>query len=132
MNFANLIIGKDQFFILADRNILPLFQGKISSDHLLEARIGDIWIRDFAPVIPSKQIKFEYLPSYNRHSISKDIDRSFQNWFEKFGLEYQMKSNIIIDGENVVDNPSTTRVILTDRIFQDNPSLNGNQMQKIF
>lgn len=122
-NFANLVIGKDEVIILADRDTLPEFEGKVPANILLEANIDDIWIRDFASVIPTKQIKFKYLPSYNNKSESKYVDKNFENWFLQNRLEYQAKSDIILDGGNVVDNAAGTRVIATDRILRDNPSL---------
>jgi agmatine/peptidylarginine deiminase len=122
-NFANLVIGKDEVVILADADTLPKFKGKVSSNILIETVIDDIWIRDFSPVIPTKQVKFKFSPSYHRNSVSKHIDNSFENWFVQNGLEYHAKSDIILDGGNVVDNVGGTRVIITDRILQDNPSL---------
>jgi len=122
-NFANLTIGKDEVIILADTDTLPLLKGKVPSNILLEADIDDIWIRDFSPVIPSKQIKFKYLPSYHHHSLSKRIDNSFENWFALNALDYHVKSDIILDGGNVVDNVAGTRVIVTDRILRDNSTL---------
>lgn len=122
-NFANLVIGKDEVVILADADTLPLFKGKVASNILIEAAIDDIWIRDFSSVIPSKQVKFKYSPAYNPISDSKEVDSSFENWFIQNGLAYHAKSDIILDGGNIVDNAAGTRVILTDRILQDNPSL---------
>lgn len=122
-NFANQVIGKDEVVILVDAHTRPLFEGKVPSNILLPANIDDIWIRDFAPVLPSKQIKFKFSPSYHRKQTSKQIDNSFEHWFQQNGLHYQAKSNIILDGGNVVDNASGTRVIVTDRILYDNPTL---------
>lgn len=122
-NFANEVIGKDDVAILVDAQTRSLFEGKVPSNILLQANINDIWIRDFAPVLPSKQIKFKFSPSYHRKQTSRQIDNSFENWFRENGLDYQSKSNIILDGGNVVDNAGGTRVIITDRILQDNPTL---------
>ena len=118
-NFANLVIGKNEIVVLVDAYTRSLFEGKVPSNILLPANIDDIWIRDFAPVFPSKQIKFQFSPSYLRKQTSQQIDKSFDNWFKANGLDYQTKSDIILDGGNV----EGTRVILTDRILRDNPSL---------
>jgi agmatine/peptidylarginine deiminase len=123
VNFANLIIGKDEVVILADADTLPQFKEKVSSNILIEAAIDDIWIRDFSPVISTKQVKFKFFPSYISKSESKQIDNNFEKWFAQNGLEYHAKSDIILDGGNVVDNVSGTRVIITDHILRDNPSL---------
>lgn len=122
-NFANLVNGKDDVAILVDADTRPLFEGKVPSNILLVANIDDIWIRDFAPVFPSKQIKFKYSPSYLRKQTTQQIDRSFENWFKGKGLVYETKSDIILDGGNVVENVDGTRVIVTDRILRDNPML---------
>jgi agmatine/peptidylarginine deiminase len=123
INFANLAHGKDDVVILADADTLPLFEGKVPSNVLLEANIKDIWIRDFSSVIPSKQVKFKFLPSYREAEDAKLYENSFEEWFEKNGLEYYAKSDIILDGGNVVDNVAGTRVVVTERILKDNPSL---------
>jgi agmatine/peptidylarginine deiminase len=123
INFANLVHGKDDVVILADADTLPLFEGKVPSNVLLEANIKDIWIRDFSSVIPSKQVKFKFLPSYREAEDAKLYENSFEEWFEKNGLEYYAKSDIILDGGNVVDNVAGTRVVVTERILKDNPSL---------
>jgi agmatine/peptidylarginine deiminase len=123
INFANLVHGKDDVVILADADTLPLFEGKVPSNVLLEANIKDIWIRDFSSVIPSKQVKFKFLPSYREVEVAERYENSFEEWFEKNGLEYYAKSDIILDGGNVVDNVVGTRVVVTERILKDNPSL---------
>ena len=122
-NFANLVIGKDEVVILVDADTRSFFEGKVPSNILLLANIDDIWIRDFAPVFPSKQIKFKLSPSYLRKQTSRQIDRSFENWFKATGLDYQTQSDIILDGGNVVENVEGSRVIVTDRILRDNPTL---------
>ena len=122
-NFANLVMETDEIVILVDADTRSLFEGKVPSNILLPANIDDIWIRDFAPVFPSKQIKFQFSPSYLRKQTSQQIDKSFDNWFKANGLDYQTKSDIILDGGNVVENVEGTRVILTDRILRVNPSL---------
>ncbi len=123
VDFANIISGKDEVVILADADTITELKGKVSPDILIEANIGNIWTRDFTPVIPSKQIKFKYLLSYMFISESEEIDNNFNDWFVKSGLEYHTKSDIILEGGNVVDNEAGTRAIVTDRILEDNPSL---------
>jgi agmatine/peptidylarginine deiminase len=123
VNFVNLVNGKDDVVILANADTLPRFEGRVSSDILIQAAIVDIWIRDFSPVIPSKQIKFKFSPAYLSTSDAQFFQNSFDEWFEKNGLEYYVKSDIILDGGNLVENTAGTRVIVTDRILRDNPSL---------
>ncbi|MEM6966278.1 MAG: agmatine deiminase family protein [Bacteroidota bacterium] len=128
-NFANLVSGNDEVVILADAATLPYFDGKVPASMLLEADIEDIWIRDFAPVHPTKQVKFNYLPYFQSASTSNFIDNSFEDWFYAAGLSYGKKSNLILDGGNVVDN-GKNKVIVTDRFLWDNPQLTKNAAKK--
>lgn len=121
-NFANLVDGKDEVIILADAETLPYLEGKVPAEMLVEANVEDIWIRDFSPVIPSRQVKFNYLPDFQSASVSNLIDNSFEDWFLDNGLEYGMQTDLILDGGNVVDNGSN-RAIITDRFLWDNPEL---------
>ena len=129
-NFANLIRGKDDVLILVDAATRSYFKDKVPEEVLLEAKVDDIWIRDFAPVIPAEQIKFSYIPNYQSESITRSIENSFERWLSQNELRYKRKSNIILDGGNVVDNPSGTRAILTDRILKDNPQLTKAEAKK--
>ena len=126
-NFAHLVNGKDEIVILADAATLPYFRGKVADNILIEANIEDIWIRDFSPVVLSQQIKFRYLPNYLSKSDAYLIDSSFEKWIYKNYLSYKRKSNIILDGGNVVDNANGSRLIVTSRILKDNPQLTKSE-----
>ena len=121
--FAGLVDGKDQMAILVDAATWPYFQGKVPSSMLIKADMEDIWIRDFSPVIPARQVKFKFAPSYLGRQNQKAIRDGFDKWASRHGLQYHTTSNIILDGGNVVDNPAGTRAIITDRVLRDNPSL---------
>ena len=129
VQFANIVHGKDQVVILVNQDTLPYFQGKVSPNLLMKAKIEDIWLRDFSPVIPSRQVKFKYSPNYLSKPIYTQIENSFEHWFLSNGLTYHRKSSIVLDGGNVVDNPAGTRAIITDRILSDNPSLKKNEVK---
>lgn len=120
VNFVNLAIGSNKVIILVDTETKSYYDGRIPASNLLVANIDDIWIRDFSPVIPSLQAKFNYLPDYQTRSTANLIDNSFERWFKKSGLTYGEKSRLILDGGNVVDNGSD-RIIITDRFLYDNP-----------
>jgi agmatine/peptidylarginine deiminase len=122
-NFANLVNGKDEVIILADTDTLPYFKGKVPANILIDASVEDIWIRDFSSVIPSRQVKFKYLPYYNKSWDCKCVDKSFNDWCKNTGVEYYIKSDLILDGGNVADNAAGTRAIVTDRFLWDNPKL---------
>jgi agmatine/peptidylarginine deiminase len=125
-DFANLVNGKDEVVILVDADTLPYLKEKVPSNILIDADIEDIWIRDFSPVIPSRQVKFKYLPDYEEAWAAKHIENSFKNWCSKSRVEYHAESRIILEGGNVVDNAAGTRVIVTDRILWDNPTMKKN------
>lgn len=126
-DFANQIdAGTDEVVILVDADTQPYFNGKVSGSMLITANVEDVWIRDFGTVMPSKMVKFDYLPDFQAASTSNWIDNSFENWFAANGLTYSTQSNLILDGGNVVDNGST-RAIVTDRFLHDNPQLTYNQ-----
>jgi len=129
VDFANKIDGKDEVIILVDNDTRPYFNGKVADYVLVEAIMEDIWIRDYGPVIADAQIKFDYLPDYNTRRVSNLIDNSFESWYDDSGLKYGEKSNIILDGGNVVDN-GKGRVVVTDRILYDNPQLTKSIAKK--
>lgn len=126
INFAQTVEGKDKAVILADAATMPYLENEVPSHMLLEANVEDIWIRDFGPVLPNQQVKFNYQPDFQSRSISNQIDNSFEDWFFDMGLSYGEQTNLILDGGNVVDN-GKDRVIVTDRFLFDNPQLTKEQ-----
>ncbi|MFT8909276.1 MAG: agmatine deiminase family protein [Lentilactobacillus diolivorans] len=79
----------------------------------------DIWLRDVAPVITTKMIKFRYHPSYLKRADSHYLDQRFRSWLNREKFNYQT-SNLVLDGGNLIWNNSDT-VILTTHVFADNP-----------
>lgn len=126
VEYANKIDGRDEVIILVDQQTRKYFQGRVPNYVLVNAKIGDIWIRDFSPVVPNKQVKFNYLPDYLSTSDANYIDNSFEKWYKNVGLQYGRKSSIILDGGNVVDN-GKGKVIVTDRFLYDNPQFTKAQ-----
>lgn len=81
----------------------------------------DIWLRDFMPVRTGsgKLVSFRYEPSYLKND--PDLITDFRK-----DLAPQLSlpvtySNINLDGGNVVFSPSGTRVLISDRVFSENP-----------
>lgn len=89
-------------------------------------KYGDIWIRDVAPVVTSKMVKFRYQPDYLAKSDSQEIEQSFVQWLDQKGFNY-IKSDIILDGGNFIFNGSDTAII-TKRILKDNPQYSKTQL----
>lgn len=86
--------------------------------HLLPGT-RDVWVRDFlpVPVSPERMVKFRYAPDYLRGfshlrtgaAVTARLPHS----------DRVVTSDLILDGGNVV--ASTRRVILTDKVFRENP-----------
>lgn len=87
----------------------------------------DIWCRDYMPIQINDYefVQFKYEPSYlanldDIRTIPETV--CYKNYFEpKF-------NDINIDGGNVIKNRDT--VILTDRIYSENPSIDQNELLK--
>jgi len=78
----------------------------------------DIWIRDVAPVVTTRLVKFRYSPNYLKKSDSHYLNNRF-NKFLKERYNFQ-KSDLILDGGNLQWNGEQT-VILTNQVYHDNP-----------
>lgn len=83
----------------------------------LDFNYPDIWIRDVAPVVTTKMVKFRYAPNYLKKSDSRYLNNRF-NKFLKGRYNYR-KSDLILDGGNLQWNGDQT-VILTKQVFDDN------------
>lgn len=88
----------------------------------------DIWLRDFMPAKTKsgKHLSFRYEPSYLannpqlRTNFKTDIAPNFV-----LPVTY---SNINLDGGNVVFSPSKEKVIISDRVFSENPEYDKNTL----
>ena len=81
----------------------------------------DIWVRDFMPVRTGsgKLVSFRYEPSYLKND--PDLRTDFRkDLAPQLGLSVTY-SNINLDGGNVVFSPSGARVLISDRVFSENP-----------
>ena len=82
----------------------------------------DIWLRDFMPVrTGSRQlISFRYEPNYlsDEPNLRTDFRRDIA---PQLGLPVTY-SDINLDGGNVVYSPSRRRVIISDRVYTENPA----------
>lgn len=96
-----------------------------SNDVRLIEQTRDIWARDYMPiqVTENKYIQFRYEPRYLKGL------KKYQTTPAEIKLlyEYNIKtSNINLDGGNVVC--SSDKVILTERVYQENKSLSESQI----
>ena len=83
----------------------------------------DIWLRDFMPVKTKsgKYVSFRYEPSYleNYDELRTDFRSEVA---PNLALENLVFSDINFDGGNVVFSPSKEKVIISDRVYSENPS----------
>lgn len=83
----------------------------------------DIWLRDFIPVKTKsgKYISFRYKPSYlaNNPQLRTNFKTDIAPSFKVDNLVY---TDINLDGGNVVFSPSKEKVIISDRVYSENPS----------
>ncbi len=99
---------------------------KILSDHKIDHRLltntKDIWCRDYMPIQTEsgKFIQFTYNPSYLKGKKEWEDSRSDVKEICKLNNIEAIYSNINLDGGNVLI--CEGRAILTDRIFDENPS----------
>ena len=81
----------------------------------------DVWVRDFMPVRTGsgKLVSFRYEPSYlkNDPDLRTDFRKDLAPQLD-LPVTY---SNINLDGGNVVFSPSGARVLISDRVFSENP-----------
>ena len=119
IHFAEQAMKNDKIIILAHRETIPDLEQRLPKEIIVQANILDIWIRDFAPVLPSKQIKFRYKPDYLEEKEAIGIEKSFVDFAKSINLEYLEATNLILDGGNVVDN-GVDKIILSDRVLSEN------------
>ena len=86
---------------------------------------SSIWMRDFTPVRTQsgRWVSFRYEPSYHEteEEIKKRTDFKAQIAPQlKLAVTY---SNINLDGGNVVFSPSRKTVLISDRVFPENPDI---------
>lgn len=83
----------------------------------------DIWLRDFMPVKTKsgKYVSFRYEPSYldNYDELRTDFRNEVA---PNLALENLVFSDINLDGGDVVFSPSKEKVIISDRVYSENPS----------
>jgi agmatine deiminase len=90
------------------------------------AHVRDIWARDYSPlpVAPDRFIHFRYEPNYLTDHAEMRTDREVAVDYQDLGV--CLASPINLDGGNVVT--SGQRVILTDKVFRENPDWNRTKL----
>ena len=82
----------------------------------------DIWLRDFMPIKTrsGRYVSFRYDPSYLKDN--PDLKTDFKSdILPQLNMPDLVYSDIKLDGGNVVFSPSKEKVIISDRVFSENP-----------
>ncbi|MBS1571209.1 MAG: agmatine deiminase family protein [Bacteroidetes bacterium] len=90
----------------------------------------DVWAVDYMPIQTelNKFVRFLYLPSYlTKYKKYANTISDVDTICNYIGIE-TIKTDIIIDGGNVTR--WTNKVIMTDRVFKDNPNYERKQLIK--
>jgi len=95
----------------------------------LLAQTEDVWAVDYMPIQIdlNKFIRFVYNPSYLQTKKYLKTISDVDAICAEIGIE-TLKTNIIVDGGNVTR--TTNKVIMTDRVFVDNPTYERKQLIK--
>ncbi len=121
--FSDLFLKDCEFSIVFRRLVEILNKHKV--EHLLLTGTKDIWCRDYMPVQKSHSefIQFRYEPSYLKSNQEYQTLPNEVNKANGFSAKY---SHINLDGGNVIS--STDKVILTTRIFKENPEMQKSKL----
>lgn len=122
-----LLKTNDTYIPAAERLFTSLIAHGVPYKLLKNTR--DIWLRDFMPVKTrsGKYVSFWYEPSYLaddlqlRTNFKTDIAPSFK-------VDNLVYTDINLDGGNVVFSPSKEKVIISDRVFSENPEYDKNTL----
>lgn len=100
---------------------------KISFSFLPQTK--DVWAVDYMPIQTdlNKFVRFVYKPSYLQTKKYLKTISDVDEICKVIGIE-TFKTDIIIDGGNVTH--WTNKVIMTDRVFKDNPTYERKQLIK--
>ena len=124
---SHLLKSTDKYISAADRMFAALNLFNIK--YKLLNNTNDIWARDYMPVKTKsgKYVSFRYEPSYLaddlqlRTNFKTDIAPNFK-------VDNLVYTDINLDGGNVVFSPSKEKVIISDRVFSENPEYDKNAL----
>jgi agmatine deiminase len=97
--------------------------------YILLNNTKDIWLRDFMPVKTrsGRYVSFRYDPSYLKKDPKLKTDFK-SDVSAKIGLSNIEYSDIKLDGGNAVFSPARQSVIISDRVFAENPDISETDL----
>lgn len=130
--------NKTNFLYLADtlpKNYSIFFQqfekvlNNCNINFQLLPQTKDVWAVDYMPIQIdlNKFVRFVYNPKYLQSKKYLKTISDVDTICEQLGIE-TIKSNIVLDGGNVIR--TSDKVIMTDRIFEENPTIERKQLIK--
>ena len=124
---SHLLKSTDKYISAADRVFAALDLSNIK--YKLLNNTNDIWARDYMPVKTKsgKYISFWYEPSYlaNDPQLRTNFKTDIAPRFKVDNLVY---TDINLDGGNVAFSPSKEKVIISDRVYSENPSWHKTEL----
>ena len=122
--FSDLLLQQFSDEATAISEVLNTYQ--VSHQYLSHTK--DIWVRDFMPVQTrtGQYIAFRYEPSYLKEDPELRTD-FFHDIAPQLTVDI-IQSNINLDGGNIVFSPSKERVIISDRVFFENPEYSAAEL----
>lgn len=122
MLYFSSLLKTDLKYSSSAKNLFPVLSNCGEKFTLFDGA-KDIWARDFMPVKTKsgKYVSFRYEPSYLagdpqlRTNFKTDIAPSFK-------VDNLVYTDINLDGGNVAFSPSKEKVIISDRVYSENPS----------
>lgn len=125
--FSSLLTENKKYGAAADRLFRALDEHHV--DYRLLKHTRDIWLRDFMPVKTSsgKYVSFRYAPSYLRDLpyLRTDFKTEIAPLLPLAHLTY---SDINLNGGNIVFSPLKKTVVVSDRVFSENPNIPSNAL----
>ena len=136
IEFDGLTKGRDHLFIIHDKSGQKYLGDRhtFTNAHLIEVEQAiDMWMRDYPPAMPKRQIRFTYEPQYLNISRAKFDVANFEKFASVVGLplDQTKQSDIILEGGNIVEN-GVDAAITTERTLDDNWSkINETELVRI-
>lgn len=120
LNYAREILKHDRVVIYADTNGYEFFSKHLPEDVLINRPLEDIWLRDFATVVPRDPVRFRYTAAAlnGDQRIADEVQRQFSRVIKSQRLTTD-KARYLLDGGNFVSN-GAGKVVVTDRFLKDN------------
>lgn len=121
MLYLSSLLHDPKYYPAAD-NLFAALEGN-GVPYTLLPSTRDIWLRDFMPVErrDGNYVSFRYEPSYLARypHLRTDFRRDVSGQLPAF--DRVIYSDINLDGGNVVFSPSKEKVIVSERVFAENP-----------